>query len=55
VVLITLSTVYGVTGNELVSGLSALLILVPYYLILKMLNQRITKLFGFTVQKINVA
>lgn len=55
VVLATLPAVYRVTGNELVSGLSALLILVPYYLIIKLLNRKITKVFGFTVQKINVA
>ncbi len=55
VVLVTLLIVYQITGNELASGLSALLILVPYYLILKLLNRKITKTFGFTVQKINVA
>ena len=52
VVLATLLAAYQITGNELVSGLSSLLILVPYYLILKIFNQRITKTFGFTVQKI---
>ena len=55
VVLTTLLVVFQTTGNELASGLSALLILIPYYLIIKLLNQRITKSFGFTVQKINVA
>jgi sigma-E factor negative regulatory protein RseC len=54
VVLATLVVVYQVTGNEPASGLSALLILVPYYLIIKLLNRKITKTFGFTVQKINV-
>ncbi len=53
-VLVTLLVVYQITGNELASGLSSLLILVPYYLILKLLNRKITKTFGFTVQKINV-
>ena len=54
-VLATLLMVYQVTGNELASGLSALLILSPYYLIIKLLNQKITKTFGFTVQKIDIA
>ena len=47
--------VYHLSGNELASGLSALLVLVPYYLILKLLNQKIAKTFGFTVQKIDIA
>ena len=55
VVLITLLIVYQFTGNELVSGLTSLLILIPYYLILKLLNRKITQTFGFAVQKINVA
>ena len=55
VVLITLLIVFQLTGNELASGLAALLILAPYYLILKLLNRKIVKSFGFTVQKINVA
>ena len=55
VALVTLFVVYRVTENELASGISALLSLVPYYLILKLLNRKITKTFGFTVQKLNVA
>ena len=55
IVLATLLTVFQTTGNELASGLSALLMLVPYYLIIKLLNQKITQFFRFTVQKINVA
>ena len=53
--LITLLIVFQFTGNELASGLSALLILVPYYLILHLFNRKISKTFGFTVQKINIA
>ncbi len=53
VVFVTLLLVYQITGNELVSGLSALLVLAPYYLILKLLNRRIEKNIGFTVKKIN--
>ena len=55
VVLTMLLIVYQITGNELVSGLSALLILIPYYWTLKLLNRKISKPFGFTVQKIDVA
>ena len=54
-VLITLLVMYRVSGNELASGLSALLVLIPYYLILKLLNKKIAKTFGFTVQKIDIA
>ena len=54
-VLATLLTVYQINGNELASGLSALLILFPYYLIIKLLNRKITETFGFTVQKIDIA
>jgi len=53
--LAALATVYRFTGNELAAGLSVLLVLTPYYLILKLLNQRIAKSFGFTVQKIDIA
>ena len=52
VVLTALIVVYNITGNELASGLAALLVLVPYYLILKMFNQKLSKHFGFIVQKI---
>jgi len=54
-VLATLLMVYQINGNELASGLSALLILFPYYLIIKLLNRKITETFGFTVQKIDIA
>lgn len=55
VVLITLAAAYRITGDELAAGFCAILILVPYYGILRLLNRKITKTFGFTVQKINVA
>ena len=51
-VLATLLVVYQISGSELASGLISLLVLVPYYLILKMFNQKISKSFVFTVQKI---
>ena len=51
VVMATLITSYLVTSNELVSGLLSLLVLVPYYFTIKLLNPKITKTFGFSVQK----
>ncbi len=53
VVLITLLTAYQLTGNELASGLASLLILIPYYLAIKLFHRKIEKTFGFTVKKIN--
>ena len=54
-VMATLLTVCQITGNELAGGLSSLLILIPYYIILKMYNRKITKTFEFSVEKINIA
>ncbi|MDR1672510.1 MAG: SoxR reducing system RseC family protein [Bacteroidales bacterium] len=42
-----------VTDSELAGGLAALLILAPYYLIVKCMRYKIDKTFGFTVQKID--
>jgi len=55
VVMITLLIVYQITRNELVSGLSSLLVLIPYFFMIKLLNPKITKTFGFSVQKISIA
>ena len=55
VMLVTLLAVYHSTGDELTSGLSALLVLIPYYLIVKLFNRKISKDFGYTIQKINIA
>jgi len=55
VTLTTLIAVYQITRNEFASGLSALLSLIPYYIVIKFLNRKITKNIGFTVQKIHVA
>jgi len=52
VALVTLLVTYRFTENELISGLSALLVLIPYYIMVKILNRKITKSFGFSVQKI---
>ena len=55
VTLTTLLVVYQITGREFASGLSALLSLIPYYIIVKLLNRKIAKTVGFTVKKIDVA
>ncbi len=52
-ILVTLLVTYQITGNELISGLSALFILIPYYLSLKLLNRKINRTFGFSVRKIH--
>lgn len=51
--LITLLVCWLLTKNELLSGLSALLILLPYYLSLRLLNHKLEKTFRFEVRKIN--
>ena len=54
VVLVTLLVAYQICENELVSGLSALLALIPYYLIIKLMYRKIAKSFSFSVQKLNM-
>ena len=55
VAIASLTVALQVTDNELASGLLSLLVLVPYYFVLKMFNSKITKTFGFTVQKIDIS
>ncbi|MDR1863980.1 MAG: SoxR reducing system RseC family protein [Bacteroidales bacterium] len=51
--LVTLTAMLGFTGNEAVSGLSALLVLLPYYATLGLMNRKIGKTFALSVKKIN--
>ena len=51
VLLVTLFAVYEVTGNEVVSGLLALGVLVPYYLLLYLLREKIHRQFRFMIRK----
>ncbi len=51
-VLITLFVATAITENELISGLSALAILIPYYIILTFFKGRLKKTFSFTIKKI---
>ncbi len=51
-VMITLFAVYGVTGDEIASGLASLAVLVPYYGGLYLLRSRIRREFRFFVRKL---
>jgi len=42
-----------VTNNEAISGIGALSVLVPYYLILYLLKEKIRKKFTFTLNKLD--
>jgi positive regulator of sigma E activity len=53
-VITVLVTVYQLTKNEFVSGLSALLSLIPYYVVLKFLNYRNNKSINFIVKKLDL-
>ncbi|MFA9370609.1 MAG: SoxR reducing system RseC family protein [Labilibaculum antarcticum] len=41
-----------ITSNELISGISALAILLPYYIILSFFKRHFKKTFSFTIEKI---
>lgn len=49
--LVTLLVVYSVTNNEAVAGLSALGIMVPYFLILSLFNKKFKKEYEFRIQE----
>ena len=53
VVLSTLIIVQEITGNELISGLISLAILIPYYITLYFLRHHLKKIFKFEVEEIN--
>jgi positive regulator of sigma E activity len=52
IVLLVLIILTVITKNEAVSGIGALSVLVPYYLILFLLKDKIRKRFTFTISKI---
>lgn len=52
-VLITLILSFAITQNENVSGLLALLILVPYFIIIKLAGSILKKKFAFRIKSIN--
>ncbi|WP_372750918.1 SoxR reducing system RseC family protein [Labilibaculum sp.] len=51
-VLITLIIASTITENELISGISALAILLPYYIVLSFYKGHFKKTFSFTIEKI---
>ncbi|OFX86791.1 MAG: hypothetical protein A2W99_06935 [Bacteroidetes bacterium GWF2_33_16] len=52
-VLILLIVLTELTGNEAISGLGALSILVPYYLLLIFFRKKLQKTFSFIIQKLD--
>ena len=49
--LVTLLVVYAITKNEAAAGLSALGIMVPYFLILSLFNKKFKKEYEFRIQE----
>jgi sigma-E factor negative regulatory protein RseC len=47
----TLFTVYGITGSEVVGGVSSVVVLVPYYGLLYFLREKIHRQFRFMIRK----
>ncbi|MGQ1784737.1 MULTISPECIES: SoxR reducing system RseC family protein [unclassified Saccharicrinis] len=51
-VFITLFVVYGITKNEGIAGIASLVVLVPYFIGVKMYTPKLEKTFVFTIKKI---
>jgi len=51
-VILTLVILTELTGKEAFSGLCAIAVLIPYYLILYLFRKKLNKAFTFTLQKI---
>ncbi|MUP37497.1 hypothetical protein GNY23_06680 [Labilibaculum sp. 44] len=51
-VILTLIIATAITNNELISGISALAILLPYYIVLSFYKGHFKKTFSFTIEKI---
>lgn len=52
VVILTLIIVSEITKDELISGIAALAVLVPYYITLSLFKGKLKKTFSFTIEKI---
>jgi positive regulator of sigma E activity len=50
-VLFTLITLFSVTNNEIIAGLSSLVILIPYYITLYFFRSVLKKVFKFEVEE----
>jgi sigma-E factor negative regulatory protein RseC len=53
IMMVCLLVVYQLTDNELASGLAALLILIPYYIVVKLVLHKKSDIFDFQVKKMN--
>lgn len=51
ILMITLVVAVTVTGNEILAGILALLVLVPYYLVLYLLKDKIKQTFTFELEE----
>ncbi len=51
ILMTTLFTVYGITGSEVISGVSSVVVLVPYYGLLYLLREKIHRQFRFMIRK----
>lgn len=51
VLVLTLIVMLSVTNNELLSGLLSLVVLIPYYIILYLLKDRLQKTFEFHIRE----
>lgn len=51
IVILTLIIALAITRNELISGLIALAILVPYYVVLSFYKKKLKKTFSFSIEK----
>ena len=52
-VVIVLSITYFISNNEELSGILALVVIVPYFIILRALNDKLKKTFSFKIKPIN--
>jgi sigma-E factor negative regulatory protein RseC len=52
-VVAVLSITYFISDNEELSGILALVIIAPYFLILRTINDRLKKTFSFKIKLIN--
>ncbi len=52
IVIITLVVALTITSDELISGLIALAILIPYYVVLSFYKKKLKKTFSFSIEKI---
>jgi len=52
-VVAVLAVTMSVTGNEKIAGIMSLAVLIPYFVILRIINDRLRKIFLFKIKPIN--